>query len=354
MNYYIQLKSLKRKTAASKAPDDIYKICEKLQMRPISFFNFPFSSNKWIKKVWLYTIAPMQWLGLFFRLRKDDYVVYQHPMFAHKLTAIMVEYIQKIKKCHFIVLIHDLESLRGGIANIIQYNEQRSKFSDYVMLDKFEFIICHNEKMKAYLIDSGIRESKLYTLGVFDYLCEDNKICRKIGEYPYVVIAGNLAKEKSGYIYSIDESSVKYNLYGINCEKDSLKSNMVYKGVFKPDELPNKLDGQFGLVWDGISSFSCVGNTGEYLKYNNPHKVSLYLASNLPVIIWREAALADFVVDHKLGFAVDSLEELEECLSELDEIAYKEMCANVEKIGEKIRRGYFFETVIEKIIITTH
>ena len=50
------------------------------------------------------------------------------------------------------------------------------------------------------------------------------------------------------------------------------------------------MEGSFGLVWDGISVETCAGVYGEYLKVNNPHKTSLYLASGIPVIIWKEAA----------------------------------------------------------------
>ena len=60
------------------------------------------------------------------------------------------------------------------------------------------------------------------------------------------------------------------------------------------------MDQNFGLVWDGTSLDGCNGRYGEYLKFNNPHKTSLYLSCGIPVIIWKEAALADFVEEHKV------------------------------------------------------
>ena len=56
-------------------------------------------------------------------------------------------------------------------------------------------------------------------------------------------------------------------------------------GSFLPDELPSALEGSFGLVWDGDSSKTCSGVFGEYLRYNNSHKASLYLASGFPIIV---------------------------------------------------------------------
>ena len=57
--------------------------------------------------------------------------------------------------------------------------------------------------------------------------------------------------------------------------------NVVYKGVYPPDQLPDKIQGGWGLIWDGSSLKGCQGNYGEYLKYNNPHKTSFYIAMEM-------------------------------------------------------------------------
>ena len=59
-----------------------------------------------------------------------------------------------------------------------------------------------------------------------------------------------------------------------------------------------------------MSSETCKGSFGEYLRINNPHKTSLYLASGIPVIIWSKAALAEFIEKNKCGITVDSLYEI--------------------------------------------
>lgn len=75
------------------------------------------------------------------------------------------------------------------------------------------------------------------------------------------------------------------------------------------------------------------GTFGQYLKLNNPHKTSLYLASGIPVIIWKEAALASFIVENNLGFAVDKLSEINEKLSQISDEQYKIMANNVKGIS---------------------
>ena len=125
---------------------------------------------------------------------------------------------------------------------------------------------------------------------------------------------------------------------------------MIYKGSFKPDEVPGVLEGSFGLVWDGNTASTCGGNTGEYLRYNNPHKTSLYLASGIPVIVWSEAAMSGFVSENHVGIAVGSLYEIEEKVNAISDADYKEMKDNAIAVSAKLRSGYYFETAIKTVL----
>ena len=112
------------------------------------------------------------------------------------------------------------------------------------------------------------------------------------------MIAGNLRRHKAEYVYRLPDSQ-KFNLYGVGYEKQN-KNNICYHGSFDPDELPFVLEGSFGLVWDGDSAETCSGVYGQYLKVNNPHKCSLYLATGLPVIVWKESTVARIVKKQSL------------------------------------------------------
>ena len=352
MNYYIRIKPQKRETAGFKAPEDVNRICQSMGMKPIDFPKFPSDYSKLRKRLWLYTAVPLNWLKVFFRVRKGDVVFFQHPMYANRLITPMVNGIRKMKKCRFVALIHDLESLRKGIGGVVNYKQDREEYSDTVLLNAFDKIICHNASMRAYMLQQGFAEEKLITLGIFDYLCEDNGREPKLREQPEVAVAGNLASTKSGYVYDMDVSGIGLNLYGINFDEAAFhgKKNVSYKGSFHPDALPGSLEGSFGLVWDGPVGSTCAGSIGEYLKYNNPHKTSLYLASNLPVIIWSQAALAGFITENGLGIAVDALDQIHEEVRGITQADYQKMTENVRTVGEKIRSGYFFRTAAEQAI----
>ena len=115
-----------------------------------------------------------------------------------------------------------------------------------------------------------------------------------------------------------------------------------------PDELIKNLTGKYGLVWDGDSIETCSGGKGEYLRINNPHKLSLYLAVGLPVIIWDEAAEADFVLRENVGFAVKSLYELSGKMSDISDYNYEIMKKNAETVGARLRNGEYLTRALKK------
>ena len=125
--------------------------------------------------------------------------------------------------------------------------------------------------------------------------------------------------------------------------------NIFYKGKFKPEELLDYLEGSFGLVWDGISLDTCTGGFGEYLKYNNPHKVSLYLTAGIPVVVWEQSALAKFVKENNVGITINSLNELKDKIDNITDEEYQAMLENTKQISEKTKNGKFLMEAINKI-----
>lgn len=103
-----------------------------------------------------------------------------------------------------------------------------------------------------------------------------------------------------------------------------------------PEELPEKLEAKYGLVWDGLEITSCEGTFGQYLKYNNPHKFSLYMAAGIPVITQRKAAIANFIIENKVGIVVDNLENIKNVIENISSEEYETMCENTKKLVIKL------------------
>ena len=356
MEYYINFKRAKRNTAGSKAPNDIAYLCEKRGMKCFEVPPFPSGKNKIYKKIWLMTVNTGWWMKFEKVLKDGDVVVYQHPLYGHRIAARMIKRIKKKKNCKFIVVIHDLESLRRGIAGVINDNKKTNEFADNILLKQFDKVICHNEVMKKYLIEQGFEKERLVSLDIFDYLSDCERKQEQKGDEPSVAIAGNLAQSKCGYIYDIipDDKScnqnLKVNLYGMNYENTYKNDNVIYHGSFKPEELAGHIRGDFGLVWDGISATTCEGNTGNYLRYNNPHKTSMYLSAGMPVVVWKEAAIAEFVIKNKVGIVIDSLYELEDKIKLITIDEYDNICENVNRVSKLLREGHFFNEALRKCL----
>ena len=185
-------------------------------------------------------------------------------------------------------------------------------------------------------------------LGIFDYLLDEAPAGADEAYTKTVLVAGNLDPQKSGYLYRLGElaQTVPVNLYGGNVAADQAADSLHYMGSFPPDELPARLRGNFGLVWDGDSADTCSGQTGEYLRINNPHKTSLYLAAGFPVIIWKQAALAPFITENGLGLAVDSLAELPSVLEGLSPADYTAIRQRVRDFGARLREGEYIRRAL--------
>ena len=108
------------------------------------------------------------------------------------------------------------------------------------------------------------------------------------------------------------------------------------------------LEGDFGLVWDGESLEEGQEAAGRYLRYNCPHKFSLYMAAGMPVIVGKQSAMAEITERETLGITVGSLRELPGKLAELSAEDYREMQENAQRIKERVRQGKYLEDALKK------
>lgn len=290
-----------------------------------------------------------KWLKACNPIRSGDAVVIQYPIIDHSLFMGKLGKKLKSRNVRIVLLVHDLAMLRTS-NDVDPKIKKRQSLEEGELIKYADIVIVHNEHMKELLKQKGISGTKMISLQIFDYYLADwdpDKVAeRNIKKDEPVIIAGNLSKDKSGYVYELPDNQ-HFNLYGINYTDDA-KSNIDYKGSFDPEELPMELSGSFGLVWDGPSTSTCSGIYGEYLQFNNPHKTSLYLASEIPVIIWRKAALASFILENRLGIAVDSIDEIPNVVLELSDDEYSDMLSNVRALAPKLRNGEYTISAMEK------
>ena len=287
--------------------------------------------------------------SVFDQLGSGDELLIQFPIIHHTFFISQLIKQAQNRGVKFYLVIHDIETLRHvGNSAVKLRHKVRNYFQEKAALISVDGIIVHNDIMKNALTIQGIPSDKMVSLEIFDYLIpnfEEKSIPQK---EEAIIIAGNLIPTKSGYLYNLPEQPA-YNLYGMGYDESRALKNTTYFGSFMPDDLPNALQGSFGLVWDGDSSETCQGSFGNYLRINNSHKASLYLASGFPLVVWKESALAHFVLDKQCGIAVDSLHDLQKALDDLTDQDYMELSANARQVGVAIRSGDYLKTAISKL-----
>lgn len=287
--------------------------------------------------------------SVFDQLGAGDELLIQFPIIHHTFFISQLIKQAQNRGVKFYLVIHDIETLRHvGNSAVKLRHKARNYFQEKAALTSVDGIIVHNDIMKNALTIQGIPSDKMVSLEIFDYLIpnfEEKSVPQK---EEAIIIAGNLIPTKSGYLYNLPEQPA-YNLYGMGYDESRALKNTTYFGSFMPDDLPNALQGSFGLVWDGDSSETCQGSFGNYLRINNSHKASLYLASGFPLVVWKESALAHFVLDKQCGIAVDSLHDLQKALDDLTDQDYMELSANARQVGAAIRSGEYLKSAISKL-----
>ena len=291
-------------------------------------------------------------------LKRGDTLVVQVPAISHCIFLGKLVRELRQRGVRVILLIHDLEKLRFVEADDVPFKTRvRQRLDESSLLKAADLIIAHNDIMIDYLVGEGIPQERLVSLEIFDYrMPEDFQVHRPwetVDESNLdapgadLIIAGNLNSDKVGYLKDIGRvPGVRFQLYGVGYKDSS--ENAVYNGSFLPDELPAWLHGNFGLVWDGTSIDTCAGNYGTYLKYNDPHKTSLYLVCGFPVVVWEKSAISRFVLARGAGIAVASLLEAGDAIAALSPKEYEAMCQNAAAVSAELRSGHYLKQAVSE------
>ena len=342
-----------KRNAQSKARIDISEIlsgleAKEIEMNPNNARRKAFGA---LKKMACHFSEYNKWKRSVRDLENGDILVIQFPVLSH--TILLSRLFGRLKRrgVKVILVLHDLELLRNRSKQDLTFFQRlRITVENKKPLRNASCLMTHNERMnEAIVAELGEdMRSRCVAIELFDYLTASTEVSRK-DKQPSVVIAGNLTREKAGYLSELP-LNCRFRLYGNGYESNREQRNVEYCGSYPPDVLPSKLVGSYGLVWDGPSSETCSGVYGEYLRVNNPHKTSLYFAAGLPVVVWSESAVSSFVLNHGAGIVVSNLSELGSRLNDVSAEEYNSMRFAAEAIGDKLKMGYFTTSAMKKCI----
>lgn len=278
--------------------------------------------------------------NLLFKLKKGDVLVIQYPFKKFYVTQCKIAHLKGAKT---VTLIHDLGTFRRRKLTA----EQEVK-----RLSHTDAIIVHNQSMNNWLVEHGCKVP-MVNLDIFDYLStsEPSSEPHTLGEKPVFTFAGGISRRKTAFLYHVDEvlDGCHFDLYGSGLIPGTEMGwkNTTYHGQIDSDEFIRTTTADWGLVWDGDTIDGCSGTWGSYLRINNPHKASFCLRAGLPVIVWKESAMAPFITSNGLGIAVDSLRELPTVLKNIPQADYDRYKQAAMAIKDKLNQGYFFKQAFE-------
>lgn len=326
-------------SAGGKAKTDV-----ELILQGIGFKNIGWKQSSSNNKIIDFVLNITGILKAVIRMPSKGILFLQYPM---KKYYTFICGIAHLKDTKIITLIHDLGTFR---------RQKLTVDKEITLLNNSDYIIALNKSMAKWLEENNYK-GQTVTLDIWDYLSKykNTSSFRSNDDQNYVVnYAGGLSRRKNLFLYEFSKhvDSFIFNLYGTGFEptEQELKNPyFVYKGFVQSDDLISSITGDFGLVWDGDSIDTCSGSFGSYLQFNNPHKVSLYIRCHLPVIIWNQAAMVSFVLEHGVGFSINSLSEIKPRLLSLTKEEYNEMKRNTIKLSLQIESGYYIKQAMNKI-----
>lgn len=276
-------------------------------------------------------------IKMLFTVAAGDLVIFQFPLYA-KIHILLLQLL-RLKGAKIICFILDIEGLREGSASILEKEKKA--------LRRFSTFIVHNERM-LHWIQSLVPKAIIAQLQFFDYLTIPVRPSQR--KNTHIVFAGNL--QKSRFIQDLEKLSgpcpeLTFSIYGPGYPAQStFPKNVNYKGVFAPYEVVNHLQGSFGLVWDGTSIESCTGNYGDYLAYNSPHKLSLYIMAGIPLIVPKMSASAQLIEQYGIGCTIGQLSDIGEVIRNISDSAYQKMVDNTRPLAVQLSHGHFLKRAL--------
>lgn len=330
--------------AAGKAMRDVFQVFTENGVKIMP--GVPKTAPKYLKVL---DIPILLW-HLLVVLKAGDYCIFSFP--ENNLKIKLLKKFGAKRGIKTVCFINDINSIRGG--NFDDPEIKKWIQRDMELIGSASIILAPNNNSRVFLQSQGIT-SQIISVGTWDYIIEDEypmgNDLHEPGEKWQIAFAGNL--NKAPFIRHLDEiqdDGIFFKLWG-NCDKFIENSrNYEHMGSVSPDELPHYIARcHMGLVWDGESVHACQGGLGEYLRYNNSHKCGLYLASGLPVFVWKQAGLADFVLENKCGFVIENLDDIPDILNNLSEEDYHKLLTRAACVSENIRKGYYLKQALEKM-----
>ncbi|MDT2459145.1 hypothetical protein [Enterococcus avium] len=311
--------------SVSKARGDVAEIAEEIGYRKL--FIYRYIDEQESQQSLLSRID-----GITAGVAAGDLIVYQYPSYNQFIFE--KTFIERLKQrgARIALLIHDSELLRdnGFLKEIELFNQA-------------DMLITHGEQMELKLKSFGVTTA-MVSKELFDYRIPDEQGSTEPALTKSLVFAGNV--QKSVFLKAWDYQT-NIQIFGAKGEF-KLGGNVEYMGVYAQYDLLRRIPKNcFGIAWD--NDLPQGGKYREYTRYNAPHKISLYLALGMPVIVWQNAAISELILHYKLGYVIESLDEVDSLMERITKEELMHLKQRVNKFSYLLREGIFTKQALIKV-----
>ncbi|WDF83078.1 glycosyltransferase [Lacticaseibacillus pabuli] len=288
--------------------------------------------------------------GVLGGLERDDVVVAQWP-FSDGNSRWFDMFVQRVHSfgAKLVFVIDDIAAWRTATPGEGELEREVTRIG---MADA---LVVHSAAMYQRLVQQAqsfhvTMPSVVTAYGVSGYEMGETNVHRQLdGGIDY---AGDLSQ--ANYLEHV-AADLPFNVYGVapgdKGEAWSDAKQLRLHPRADPEAVGYILNGAFGLIWYSTSYPGVTGVLGEYMRYNTPAKLGMYLAANEPVIIWRGAAHAEFVAQQGVGIVIDQLDELPRLLANVTPADYDRLHQNAKRIGRAVRNGVFLKKALLDVLV---
>ena len=267
-------------------------------------------------------------------IQPGDLVVVQFPMWMHlNFQAEFFDAISAMESVRMVALIHDIPTWM-----FTKGEEEYDCENDFWLkqLKKFDMLMVANEKEAHKLQEDGV-DVPMIQMQLWDYLYSGPRQEKKF-------------RKKLYYVGGRDIIDINYQgatplyIYDKHVENRVLECGSVtWLGRKPSDEIVSSLDGGFGIVVSENLIEKSNMNFVYYNQFNNPTKLSVYLAAGIPVIVPSKTYHAKLVREHGIGLVVDDLNEIDAVLAAMTAQDYQKMLDNIKGWQEAVSEGFFIK-----------
>ncbi|MBF0775479.1 nucleotide sugar synthetase-like protein [Streptococcus azizii] len=259
--------------------------------------------------------------GIVAGLHQGDVVIFQTPTW--NTTAFDEKVMEKLKMYNIkiIIFIHDVVPLMFA-GNFYLMERTISYYN------QADLIIAPSQAMVDRLREYGLTVEKTVIQGMWDHPTS-------ITSFPAEFVRTLHFPGDPERFSFVKEWNQEVPLYLYARKAGDLPEQVVYRSYMPDDQLLLELSkGGFGLVW-------MDDHDKGYQQLYCPHKLGTFLTAGIPVFVQRGIANQEMIEKNRLGFVVDSLEEVVDIIQAMSETEYQQLVAQVRSFNPLLRQGYF-------------